>query len=60
MKHLQKESLQFELILKEVRKIRQLQPKYGTLKLFKELQPFFLIKQHKNGKRPVLQAFEME
>ncbi len=50
MKHLQKDSLQFELILKEVRKIRQLQPKYGTLKLFKELQPFFLKNNIKMGR----------
>lgn len=50
MKHLQKESLQFELILKEVRKIRQLQPKYGTLKVFKELQNFFLQHHIKMGR----------
>ena len=52
MKHLQKESLQFELILTEVRKIRKLQPKYGTLKVFKELQNFFLennIKMEETG-----------
>lgn len=50
MKHLQKESLQFELILKEVRKIRKLQPKYGTLKVFKELQNFFLEHNIKIGR----------
>lgn len=50
MKHLEKESLQFDLILKKVRKIRQLQPKYGTLKLFKELQNFFLENNIKMGR----------
>ena len=41
MKHLETQSHQYELILSEVRKIRKLQPKYGTLKVFKELSFFF-------------------
>ena len=41
MKHLETQSHQYELILSEVRKIRKLQPKYGILKVFKELSFFF-------------------
>ena len=41
MKHLETQAHQYELILSEVRKIRKLQPKYGTLKVFKELSFFF-------------------
>ena len=45
MKHLETQPHQYELILSEVRKIRKIQPKYGTLKVFKELSFFF----HKQG-----------
>ncbi len=41
MKHLETQAHQYELILSKVRKIRKLQPKYGTLKVFKELSFFF-------------------
>ena len=49
MKHLETQSHQYELILSEVRKIRKLQPKYGTLKVFKELSFFF----HQQGIKTV-------
>lgn len=41
MKRLETQSHHADLILTEVRKIRQLQPNYGTLKLFKDLSFFF-------------------
>lgn len=49
MNFIQKESLQFELILKEVRKIRKTQLKYETLEVFKGFHKFFLENNIKMG-----------
>ncbi|HPZ26216.1 MAG TPA: IS3 family transposase [Kaistella sp.] len=45
LKRIEKEKHNAELILEEVRKIRKIQPKYGTIKLHKDLSFFF----HKHG-----------
>ena len=50
MKNLKTQANQYELIISEVQKIRKLQPKYGTLKVFKELQKFFLENNIKIGR----------
>lgn len=50
LKRIQNENQNQDLILTEVRKIRKIQPKYGTLKLHRDFSFFFQKHQIKMGR----------